>query len=527
MEMTPYLYNLGKRFERIVASAPEKTALWFSKDLRISYRDLNDQANCIARWLLATGVHMNDIVCVSAEKTATTYASLVACLKVGAGYATLDPDSPSERISRIVERCKPERIIAGASIAERLAAIHPELRQITVNPEAMKMAAEAFDKVNLPSTARVTGNQVAYIMFTSGSTGFPKGATMTHANVLNLIDWARTTYGISPEDVCTNVNPLFFDNSVFDIYSSLFNGATLVVFTKEETRDPKQIVDKVAEAGCSQWFSVPSLLIFLQTMKAADGKRLRSVTRFIFGGEGYPKAKLKQLYDSYKETATLHNVYGPTECTCICSSYQLSESDFADINGLPPLGGIAPNFDYQILDVNDQPAEPNAIGELCLLGPNVGRGYFNDPERTAVAFVQNPNNSMFPEIMYRTGDMVRYNPEDGKIYIHGRKDNQIKHMGYRIELEEIDAGMHCLPYVNEATALHVQLNGFSRIVAVASVRESITEEAFQRDLRMILPDYMIPQKIHRMALLPKNANGKVDRKTLAEMAAAGLFPEEG
>src|SRR5262249_41380786 len=141
-------------------------------------------------------------------------------------------------------------------------------------------------------------------------------AVMTHANVLNLIAWSRETYAITPDDVLTNVNPLYFDNSVFDLYSSLFNGACLVPFTRDEVRDPGRLVGKIDALRCTLWFSVPSLLIFLQTMRATDGTKLRSIRRFVFGGEGYPKARLRQLFEAYKGTAELHNVYGPTECTC-------------------------------------------------------------------------------------------------------------------------------------------------------------------------------------------------------------------
>jgi|SRR5271157_995360 D-alanine--poly(phosphoribitol) ligase subunit 1 len=524
--MIPYLYNLGLRLENVAAGFPEKTALWFSSNLKISYHQLNSAANRIARSLLTHDIGQNRIVCISGTKVPVIYSALIACLKIGAGYVILDPDSPSERLSKIIDRCQPQLILTEPLLAGKLNAIRPEIAEISIDMKVLEQAASSLDNSNLSSTLSVTGTQISYIMFTSGSTGFPKGAVMTHANVLNLIDWARVTYAITPEDVCTNLNPLYFDNSVFDIYSSLFNGATLAVFSKDETRDPGKIVAKIADAQCSQWFSVPSLLIFMQTMKATDGKHLRSIKRFIFGGEGYPKAKLKQLFDAYKDTASLHNVYGPTECTCICSSYRLSEPDFANIAGLPPLGAIAPNFSYLILDENNTPVRDDCIGELCLAGPNVGRGYYNDPEQTARAFVQNPVNTLFPETIYRTGDMARFNPADGKLYIHGRKDNQIKHMGYRIELEEIDAGMHCLPYVNEAVALHTQVDGLSRIIAVVALRGTVNDETFCSDLQKILPDYMIPQSIHRMKMLPKNANGKVDRKTLSERAVAGALAKE-
>jgi D-alanine--poly(phosphoribitol) ligase subunit 1 len=261
---------------------------------------------------------------------------------------------------------------------------------------------------------------------------------------------------------------------------------------------------------------VPSLLIFLQTMKAADGRRLRSVRRFVFGGEGYPKAKLKKLYDAYQGSAELFNVYGPTECTCICSSYKITEQDFEDVQGLPPLGHIADNFAYLILDEEGRVVPAGETGELCLLGPNVGLGYYNDPERTAAAFVQNPSHQSFREFMYKTGDLARLDPSDGKLYIQGRKDNQIKHMGYRVELEEIEAALNCLDYVSEAAALHASVNGLSRIVAVVAARGEFDDAQIRRDLARIVPDYMIPSAFQREEVLPKNPNGKVDRRALSE-----------
>jgi D-alanine--poly(phosphoribitol) ligase subunit 1 len=475
-----YEYNLAIRFEAVVSEHGDRTAIWFSEHEHVTYAELNREANRVARHLIARGVKKDDVVAISGNKSVLTFASMIASLKLGCPYVMLDPDSPAERLRKILSTCRPTVLLAESDLTGGI-----------------------DNSDNLVETRNVTGSNPAYIMFTSGSTGFPKGAVMTHANVANLIDWGRETFSITTDDVLTNVNPLYFDNSVFDFYSALFNGARLVPFSKEETSDPKLLVEKVDAAACTLWFSVPSLLMFLQTMRATDGKHLRSIRRFVFGGEGYPKAKLKSLFDTYANTSEFFNVYGPTECTCICSSYRVTESDFDDLQGLPPLGHIAANFDYLIVE-----------GELCLLGPNVGLGYYNDPERTAQSFVQNPTNDKFIDIMYRTGDLVRLNPADGKLYIEGRKDNQIKHMGYRIELEEIEAALHCLDYVSEAAVLHTKANGLSRIVAV--VAGDFDKEQIRRDLKQIVPGYMVPSVFHREKMLPKNANGKVDRRQLAE-----------
>lgn len=515
--MGNYEYNLALRFQRFAAERSQAIAAWFSDQESLTFLELNGLANRIARLLLQRGVAAADVVCLSGEKSIQTFACMIACLKLGAVYCVLDPDSPVERLRKIFGTCKPTALVAEREflgrVAEWIATVEVEI--VERDADSLSKLLTDFDDSNLDVTGEITGTNPAYIMFTSGSTGFPKGAVMTHANVLNLIDWSRETFKIEPEDILTNVNPLYFDNSVFDFYAALFNGARLVPFAKAEVKDPKLLVEKVDAGNCTLWFSVPSLLIFLQTMKAADGLRMKSISRFVFGGEGYPKPKLKALFESYP-SSKLFNVYGPTECTCICSSYQLSATDFQDLQGLPPLGGIARNFSFLIVDDGGSVVPEGETGELCLLGPNVGKGYYNDSERTQLSFVQNPLHNRFLDLMYKTGDLARWDPGDGKLYIQGRKDNQIKHMGYRIELEEIEAALNCLDYVSEAAVLHSSSNGLSRIIAVVSTTQSCADQLIKQDLRAIIPDYMIPTVFYREEILPKNPNGKVDRRHLAE-----------
>lgn len=509
-----YEYNLAIRFEAVVSQHGDRTAIWFSKDEHVSYAELNEVANRTVRFLAARGVKKEDVVSISGNKSVLTFASMIASLKLGCPYVMLDPGSPAERLRKILSTCRPRVLLAESDFINGVVEVVSELAIEVI--DKYRLADRTDDSDNLIETGNVPGSNPAYIMFTSGSTGFPKGAVMTHANVLNLIDWSTETFAITSDDVLTNVNPLYFDNSVFDFYSALFTGASLVPLSKEETSDPKLLVDKIDEAACTLWFSVPSLLMFLQTMRATDGKHLRSIRRFIFGGEGYPKAKLKTLYDTYATTSKFFNVYGPTECTCICSSYPVTQDDFQDLQGLSPLGHLAANFGYLIIDDDGEPVPAGETGELWLLGPNVGRGYYNDPERTAQSFVQNPRHNKFIDVMYRTGDLVRLNPADGKLYIEGRKDNQIKHLGYRIELEEIEAALHCLNYVSEAAVLHTNANGLSRIVAVVSATQDFDNEQIRGDLKQIVPHYMVPSVFHREKMLPKNPNGKVDRRQLAE-----------
>ncbi len=514
-----YKYNLALSFEDIVNRYQNNIALKFSNAERVTYGELNSMANQCARLLQSMGVKSRDVVCIAGDKQLSTFACIIACLKTGAIYSILDPDSPTERLAKIIKRCRPRLLFINADLANHLADDSRDLGAVILHnqPKSVEQAIRGFAGMNLMESRKIPGSNPAYIMFTSGSTGFPKGAVMTHDNVLNFIDWNIDTFQFTSHDILTNVNPLYFDNTVFDFYSALFTGACLVPFSKETVTNPKTLASQIDELCCTSWFSVPSLLIFLQTMKALNKNNMRSIKKIIFGGEGYPKAKLKSLFDMYSDRVALFNVYGPTECTCMCSSYQLSSKDFDDLQGFPPLGEIANNFSYMILDDDMQPAAPNAPGELFLLGPNVGKGYYNDTDRTRESFSQNPFNKNYREIMYKTGDIVKYNPEDGKLYILGRKDHQIKHMGYRIELEEIETALSHLDYVSQAAVVHGNVRGLSQIIAVISANRDVDEKIIRHDLAKMIPHYMIPTLYHFENVLPKNPNGKIDRRKLEDV----------
>jgi D-alanine--poly(phosphoribitol) ligase subunit 1 len=251
-------------------------------------------------------------------------------------------------------------------------------------------------------------------------------------------------------------------------------------------------------------------------MKILSGDRMPTLRRIVFGGEGYPLAKLKRLHEHFGQRSRIVNVYGPTECTCIASAYDVSAEDFQAEDGFPPLGRLIDNFDGLVLGADERPVTDGEAGELCLLGPHVGLGYYGDPERTAQSFVRNPLQANFAETMYRTGDLVRCDVEDGKLYILGRRDNQVKHLGYRIELEEIENALCRLPYVSQAVALHRRREHLSQLAAVVGSREDIDPATIRDDLGKYLPTYMIPSRFYFETELPTNANGKVDRKALKE-----------
>ena len=516
MQTAIYTHNLGQAFGNVVARHGMLPAIRAADGAKISYADLDALSNRLARWLSARHAGPGRVVALQNGMTPRGYAAMLACLKVGAAYTNLDVQNPPERLGHILSVCRPLLVLCDESPAEALvdAAARVSIPVVAM-PDHMA-EIDALEATVPPGLGAPTGADPAYVMFTSGSTGIPKGVAVSHASVLNFAAWARTVFGIGPGDVVANANPIYFDNSVFDFYAALFSGACLAPIGSGDLGDAAATVRRVDEAKCTVWFSVPSLLIYLMTMKALRSDTFRSVRSIIFGGEGYPKGELAKLFDLYGGRCGLYNVYGPTECTCICSVYRISAEDFRDTHGLPPLGRIADNFSYLVLD-GDAAVAPGETGELCLLGPQVGLGYYNDPERTAAAFVQNPIAPALPQRMYRTGDLVR--AVDGKLHFCGRKDNQIKHMGYRIELEEIEAAVNRLDYVVQVAVIYKRVrDSFGHIIAYVATEDATLEDARLRaDLKALLPAYMMPNRFVVSSELPKNANGKVDRARLKNL----------
>ncbi|MGE0753997.1 MAG: amino acid adenylation domain-containing protein [Alphaproteobacteria bacterium] len=490
-------YNMGLRFKQIAATYPENAALVCEQAKALTYRELDAKSDAIAVHLRMLGVEPGRVVAIFADKHPLTYASMIACLKLGAPYVVLDTASPQERLDKILQRCQPAMILADSVFHWQDAIICPFAELELVRGE-----------LPIPVIEAVRADSAAYLMFTSGSTGFPKGVTIRHDSMVNFCDWSRDTFFITSEDKLSAANALYFDNSVFDFTASLFNGACLIAVAQQTARQPMQLVNQLKDITI--WFSVPSLLIYLSTMRALNNESWPHIRAIIFGGEGYAKAELKKLYDKFSARATLWNVYGPTECTCICSAYAISEKDFTDMDVLAPLGHLAEYFTGLVLDEQGRQVADGATGELVLCGSQVALGYYNDLERTQAAFVEHDGQAC-----YRTGDLVRKDPKTGYYHFSGRKDNQVKHMGYRIELEEVEAAFHALDVVSQAAVVYERkATHAGRLVAFVTLSAQTDDAALKNHLRNLLPSYMIPDDIHIMDTLPKNANGKIDRNAL-------------
>jgi D-alanine--poly(phosphoribitol) ligase subunit 1 len=504
-------HNVGLRFQEIAESSPSAAAL-FCVGQTLTFEALNALANRCARWLLSRGVRREQIVALQLPKMPEAYALALACIKIGAPYVFIDPAAPADRTQRMLNRCRPSLVVGVRDDAsDGVALADPAHR------ESLRLQIDAFDGADLPMTREISGADPAYVMFTSGSTGEPKGAVIPHQGVINLADWAATDLAISPHDRLSSVNPLHFDNSVFDIYAGLLNGAGLIALDALKGQPPRDLTDGLTQNRCTFFFAVPTLFMHLDSMRLLTPERLPTVNRFMFGGEGFPTGRLRRFFDAFAGRARLINCYGPTETSCICSSYDITPTIFESGEGLAPLGRLNPNFSHRILDEDLSPIGAGGIGELWLGGPCVGLGYLNNPEETQSRFRQDPLATGYRSMLYRTGDLVQEDVETGVLRFRGRADNQVKLRGYRVELEEVDHALAAIAGVDRALAVVLRdANGASRLVAAYCGKE-LAELDLMAECRKRLPDYMVPSRFVWLEILPTNSNGKADRRAAASL----------
>ncbi|PKQ46720.1 amino acid adenylation domain-containing protein [Confluentibacter flavum] len=506
-----YHYNLGQLFNKIAFDNPNFIAIKAIDGTLTTYKELQELSNKIAHYLSTLSIKKNDVVAILNNKTELSYALMLACLKIGAPYTNLDPKSPIERFHRMVNISQPKLLL------------YFQDKNSVINDFASKSvmsidySSDGFiKKINTNNdefpdcNKEVHGNTPAYIMFTSGSTGFPKGVVISHLQVLNFINWSKTTYQTTTKDVFTNINPMHFDNSVFDFYASFFTGASIIPVHEYLSRNPRKLLDALNEAEPTIWFSVPSMLVYMLNMRALKSTDLPTLRIVTFGGEGFPKNHLRVLWKYWSDRIRFVNVYGPTECTCICSSYDVSNKDM-EVDDLLPLGHLASGFYGLVINEQHEEVPLGETGELCIGGPNVGIGYYRDLEKTKAVFIDNPVNKTHQEQVYLSGDLVKQDLNSKIFLFCGRKDNQIKRMGYRIELEEIENAFNSIDFIKESAVVYVD-NGRYASKLIACLTSDLKDEAkITEVLKKYLPSYMLPDLYFYFDDLPKNQNGKIDR----------------
>jgi len=424
-------------------------------------------------------------------------------------YVNLDIKSPPQRLKSILQNLNAEVIITSASYAATLEALGVAEEQLFLVEQAMVPKPSYDNDVLLARLDSVIDTDPFCIIHTSGSTGIPKGVALNHRGTIDFMDWAFGRLSLDGSEIIGSLSPFYFDIYTLELFLCLAKGATLVIIPEQCAAFPAKLVEFMAAQAVSFVFWVPTIMVNIANQDLFAKWKLDSLKKVFFAGEVFPTRQLN-YWRRHLPDAMFVNLYGPIEISVDCT-YFIVDREFADDEKLP-IGFPCRNTDILILNEQNQPVKGNELGELCVRGSSLALGYWNNPEKTAAAFVQNPLNSHCPELIYRTGDLV-YRNNRGEIMFVGRKDFQIKHLGYRIELGEIE---HAVLQVDGIHNCCVAYNRDKKEIALFFESEHKVSPTFIRDrLSAFLPKYMLPTVFHQMEFLPRNPNGKIDRQQLS------------
>jgi len=508
--MTKLLQDLVARQAEL---RPEATALVYGAK-RLSYGELDAAANRLARALVEAGCRKADRVCFLYPKKPAAMVWMLGILKAGAMHVPLDVASPAARLRRIVASCEPRFILAAGQAAPLAAEIfagldHPPrlgwMEQGT--PSNLRAAFTLNDVAREPSDALPCATRPedpAHILFTSGSTGMPKGVVITHANVMAFVNWGLGHFGLDHTDRVSGHTPLHFDLSTYDIFGAYAAGAELHVVPLETALLPHRLAEFIRISRLTQWFSVPSVLNYMAKVDAVRPNDFPELRRVMWCGEVLPTPILMHWMRRLPH-ARFTNLYGPTETT-IASSYYDVPACPEDPTAHIPIGAACEG--EELFLIND---------EIHIGGVGLSPGYWRDPVKTAAAFVPHPSRP--GERIYRTGDLGRLRP-DGLLELIGRADSQIKSRGYRIELGEIEAALASLTELRESAVVAIPSQGFEQwqicCAYVPMPGVAATPATLRTSLSKLIPGYMMPARWNAYEALPRNANGKIDRPRVKE-----------
>ncbi len=529
------VYVLPQLLTQSAAKFGSKTAVQFESQ-SLSFEELDALTNQVARALQENGVRRGDRVGIFVNKSMASVIAVFGIMKTGAAYVPLDPNAPAERLAFIANDCNVQVLLSVPAKLEKSG----ELLQLESSIQTVLLLEEGgldnavpqnlvrredidllpADKLEVPG---FNESDLAYILYTSGSTGQPKGVMITHRTILTFVNWSGNEVGLSSDDVTTSHAPLHFDLSTFDIYASIQAGARLVLIPEGYSIFPVRLADLLAKEKVTVSYLVPSILVLLLTRGNLSKVDLSSMRTVIFAGEVFPIKFLKQLAQTVPQ-ADLFNWFGPTE-TNVCTSYKVQAKDLADEQQEPlSIGRGCKNTDCFVVDTDGKIVDELGVrGELLVRGPCVASGYWNNPEATSKGFVENPFQSAFSETIFRTGDIVELNEEGDYIY-HGRRDHMVKTRGYRVELGEVETRLASHDGVSLAIVVPVPDDLLGNIlVAYVEPHEGaqLEQDMLQKHCLATLPRYMVPERCVVMDALPVTSSGKTDRvKLMADAASA-------
>lgn len=490
----------------------------------LSYAELDDLSDRVARLLGELGVGRGDRVGLFLEKSADAVVGLYGVLKAGAAYVPIDAHSPVTRAGYIANNCRVRCLISASSRRTswpELLRLAPSIENVVVlDAQTGELDAGALPVVGIervtgqpvgPPDVDVIDQDVAYILYTSGSTGEPKGVTLTHRNAMTFVDWAADEFHVGPTDRLSSHAPFHFDLSVFDLFAAAHGGATLVLVPASASVFPLEVARFIRDEQITVWYSVPSILTALTTQGAIGQGDAATLRTILFAGEVFPTKHLRALMGLLPHVR-FANLYGPTE-TNVCTWYEVPPLPDDQLETIP-IGRAITNDELYVVADDGTRATQGEVGELYVRGGTVMRGYWADPERTERLLVPDPFAAAFPDPVYRTGDLVR-EEKDGNLRYLGRRDAQIKSRGYRIELGEIEAALNTHPAVRECAVVAIPDE-----LITNRIKAYVVSEAGERELVRFcnerIPKYMIPQTFEFRETLPKTSTGKTDRRALLD-----------
>lgn len=497
--------NVTYWLDRTAEKHPDKIAFADAAKER-TFAGLRKEARAVASGLIDKGLRKKPVV-VYMEKGVDVITAFMGIAYSGNFYSPIDVTMPISRVNKILEVLSPQVIITTSELAGNV-------KDFLFQGEVLIWEDEITQEIQEEKLAEVQGKiidtDLLYVLFTSGSTGLPKGVTITHRSVIDYIDWVTETFQIEADDSFGNQAPFYFDNSILDIYSTVKSGATCHIVPQTLFSQPVRLLEYLKEKKINTIFWVPSALIIVSKVKAFRNVDLNgTLKRCLFCGEVMPNKQLN-IWRKYLPEVQYANLYGPTEITDACTYYMV-DREFSDDEPLP-IGIPMKNTEILVLNEENQPVGEGEVGELCVRGTSLSMGYYNNPEKTREAFVQNPLNQTVPEIIYRTGDLVKYNAYGELIYL-SRKDFQIKHMGHRIELGEIETAVSSIQEISLCCCLYDE----KRSKIVLFLDTELEKAYIIEQISKLVPSYMYPNKVIVLENMPINANGKIDRVKLKEM----------